>query len=120
MITLIDDLPTGVVGLRAEGQVTKDDYERQVMPAVEAAIREHGRVRLLYVLGADLGGFSFGAMWDDAKLGVSNLRAWERIAIVAGPDWAHNAVRAFGWMIPGEVRAFGEDEMQEAISWLST
>ena len=37
MLTLIADLPQGVVGVEAHGKVTAHDYEEVQIPAVEAA-----------------------------------------------------------------------------------
>jgi hypothetical protein len=42
-------MPTGVVGLEAVDDVEKEDYENVIVPAVNAAIAEHGKVRLVYV-----------------------------------------------------------------------
>lgn len=117
MIELIGGLPDRVIGLRASGEVTRDDYERVAIPAVRAALDAHGTVRLLYVLGEDLEGYTLGAMWDDTKLGAQTRHAYERIGVVTGHDWVRNAVRAFGWMISGEVREF--DDQQAATAWIT-
>ena len=119
MIEMIEGLPAPVVGMRAEGELTKGDYEEAVIPAVRAMLDAHDRVRLLYVLGDDFDGYSIGAMWEDTKLGVGNLRSWERIACVTDADWVGNAVKAFGWLIPGEVRAFDDDDEDEARAWVT-
>jgi len=119
MIEMIEGLPAPVVGVRAAGKLTKQDYEDAVIPAVQAMLDAHDRVRLLYVLGDDFDGYSIGAMWEDTKLGVEHLRSWERIACVTDADWVDNAVKAFGWMIPGEVRAFDDDDEDEARAWIT-
>ena len=119
MIERIEDLPEPVVGMRAEGKVEKADYQEIVIPAVRAVLDRHERVRLLYVLGDDFDGYSIGAMWEDTKLGAGHLRSWERIAVVTDADWVENAVKAFGWMIPGEVRAFDDDDEAEARAWVT-
>lgn len=36
MIEIMNDLPENVVGFRAMGKVTKEDYESVLMPAVDA------------------------------------------------------------------------------------
>ena len=60
MIELIEGLPAPVVGLRVGGEVTRQDYERVLLPAVRAMRESHDRIRLLYVLGADFDGYSAG------------------------------------------------------------
>lgn len=61
-----------------------------------------------------------GAMWGDAKLGVSELSAWEKVAVVTDTDWMRHMVKAFGWMIPGDVRVFELGELDDAKEWAAT
>ena len=117
MLTLIEDLPAGVVGVEAHGKVTAEDYEQVLKPAVEAA---GSRVRLLYVLGHDFPDYTAGAAWEDAKLGLGHLRAWERIAIVGDADWLRHAIQVLGWIMPGEVKVFGTDELDSAREWVTS
>ena len=86
-------------------------------PAVEAA---GSRVRLLYVLGHDFPDYTAGAAWEDAKLGLGHLRAWERIAIVGDADWLRHAIHGLGWIMPGEVKIFGTDELDSAREWVTS
>jgi len=116
MIKVVEDMPVGTIGFEASGRVTDDDYETVLVPAVRAAL-DAGEVRLLYVL-PDGTKYSPGAMWADTKLWAGNLRGWKRVAIVSDADWLENAVKAFGWMMPGEVRVFDDDEVGEAKAWL--
>jgi hypothetical protein len=44
---------------------------------------------------------------------------WERIAVVTDADWIENCIKAFGWMMPGEVKVFDDDEVDEAKRWLT-
>ena len=67
MIELLAGLPDPIVGLRASGQVTAQDYESVVIPAIESKLQAHGAVRALYQLGPAFSGFSAGVMWDDAS-----------------------------------------------------
>ena len=116
MIKVIENMPAGTIGFEASGKVTDDDYETVLVPAVRAAL-EAGEVRLLYVLPEGTQ-YSPGAMWADTKLWAGNLRGWKRVAIVSDADWLENAIKAFGWMMPGEVRIFDDDEVAAAKAWL--
>ena len=116
MIKVIENMPAGTIGFEASGKVTDDDYETVLVPAVRAAL-EAGEVRLLYVLPEGTQ-YSPGAMWADTKLWAGNLRGWRRVAIVSDADWLENAIKAFGWMMPGEVRIFDDDEVADAKAWL--
>jgi SpoIIAA-like len=117
MIRVIQDMPVGTIGVEAAGKVTEDDYRNVLVPAVSAAL-ERGDVRLLYVLGKDFDSYSAGALWADTKLLAGNRKAWKRVAIVSDADWLENSIKAFGWLMPGEVKVFETDEVHDAKEWL--
>jgi SpoIIAA-like len=117
MIRVLEDLPANVLGVEASGKVTDDDYERVLIPAVRERLAADGKIRFIYVLGEEFEGWTMGAMWEDAKLGGGELTAWEKVAVVTDKDWLKHMVKAFGWMIPGEVRVFGLGELVDATAW---
>jgi hypothetical protein len=117
MIKVIENMPVGTIGVEAAGKVTEDDYRNVLVPAVSAAL-ERGDVRLLYVLGKDFDSYSAGALWADTKLLAGNRKAWKKVAIVSDADWLENSIKAFGWLMPGEVKVFETDEVHDAKEWL--
>lgn len=119
MIELITDLPDRVLGVKASGDVTADDYRDVLVPALEEKLQAHKKARLLYVLGDSFSGYTGGAAWEDAKVGMKHLTDFERVAVVTDVDWVENMVKAFGFALPGEVRVFDDDELQAAREWIS-
>jgi hypothetical protein len=120
MIRVLDGLPENVLGVEAAGKVTDDDYESVLVPAVQEKRKTHEKIRFLYVLGEEFDGWTMGAMWEDAKLGLKDPKAWEKVAIVSDKDWLKHALKAFGWMIPGEVRFFDLNGLDAAKSWVAS
>jgi hypothetical protein len=120
MITLLSNLPDHVVGFIASGQVTATDYESVVIPAIESKLKKHGKVSILYHIGPAFSGFTAGAMWDDAKLGITHLKAWEKIAVVTDVDWIAGAVGIFSFAIPCQVKVFSNSQLADAAGWIST
>lgn len=118
MLELISDLPDNVVGIRASGQVTAEDYESVLVPAIDARLARRDRVRVLYHLGPDFIGFTSGAVWDDIKLGLGHLKAWEKLAVVTDVGWIAHAARLFGIAIPCPVKVFTNAELAEARRWI--
>lgn len=118
MLRLLEDLPDQVLGVEALGEVTAEDYREVLVPAVEARLGRHARVRLLYVLGKAFDGFSGGATWEDAKLGMHHFTAFERVAVVTDRDWLKGMVKAFGFALPGEVATFETGQLAEARAWI--
>ena len=119
MIRLIEDVPENVIGLEAEGKVTKEDYEATILPQIEAKQRAFDRIRLLYVLGGDFEGYTAGAMWEDAGLAFKRPGSWERIAVVSDNETLRKAMSLFSWMVPGDVKVYPLAESNEARSWLT-
>jgi len=117
MIRLLPDMPAGVLGLEAIDDVEKEDYEDVIVPAVNAAIAEHGKVRLLYVLGAEFDDYEGGAVWEDLKLGARHPASFERVAIVTDARWAGPAIRVFSVLLPGQARAFPLAQLESAKRW---
>jgi hypothetical protein len=119
MIEVMNDLPERVLGLKASGEVTAEDYKTVLVPALEAQLTRHKKVRLLYVFGEQFTGYSGGAAWEDTKVGMKHLTSFERVAIVTDVDWIENMIKAFGFAVPGEVRVFDDDELEAARQWIS-
>jgi hypothetical protein len=117
MIERLEDVPAGVIGLRASGEVSADDYRDVMVPVLDEALARGG-VRLLYVLDEHTT-FSPGALFADAKFGLGHLKGWERLAVVSDADWLENSIKAFGWMMPGEVKVFDDDDLDDAKEWLT-
>jgi hypothetical protein len=118
MIERILDLPDNVLGLTAVGEVTGADYESVIIPAVKDMLKHQQKIRLLYHIGEEFYGFDAKAMWDDAKVGLQHLTAWERIAVVTNVEWIRTAIKVFGFIMPGQVRCFSNWELAEARQWL--
>jgi hypothetical protein len=121
MIERIEYMPAGMLGLRAGGKLTREDYKEVLEPALEEAAAS-GSIRLLFVL-ADFSGVAVGAWIEDMKTGlnayVRNHAAWRKMALVTDVEWVAKAMRAFAWMAPGEVRVFGLAEVDEAKAWVA-
>ena len=119
MLRIIPDLPERVVGVTASGQVTAEDYESVVFPAVRAALKESEGIRFLYHLGPAFSGFTAGAMWDDMKLGLEHRHSWRRVAVVSDHGWVDGALRLFAFAAPCPIKLFPESEMTEAKRWVT-
>ena len=120
MIRVLNDMPAGVLGLEAIDDVEEEDYEEVLIPAVEAAIAEHGKVRLVYVLGPDFDEYEEEAVWEDLKLGARHPSSFERIAVVTDAKWVGPAMKVFSILLPGQARAFRLADREAATHWAAT
>ncbi len=121
-LTLISDLPATVVGVEAHEKVTAEDYENVLVPAVQAAeaASGNGKVRVLFVVGLDSRGFTTGGVWEAAKLALRRRHHWDRVAVVGDGVWVRRAIQGLGWAMPGEVRAYALDELEDAQAWVTS
>ena len=101
---------------RFGGTVTHSDYTDVLVPAVEAVLNAYDRVRLIGVIDEDLEGYEWKAVLDDAVLGIQHWAAWEKIAVVGGPDWIRRGARMLEVLMPGRVETF--EQMDSARRWL--
>ncbi len=118
MIERTEGLGDGVLGFLAKGEVTRADYEDVLDPAIESALQKQDKLSLLYVLGDEFTGYEPAAMWEDTKVGMKHISAWERIAVVTDHDAYAHMVRGFGFLIPAEVRVFPTAELDDAKAWV--
>jgi hypothetical protein len=118
MIEALRDFPDNIIAVACKGHVTRNDYETVLVPIVEKAIERHDKIRLYYQIGSDFDGIDPGAVWEDFKVGVEHLLRWERIAVVTDVDWIRHTMRAFGFLIPCEMKIFPTSEAAKARDWI--
>lgn len=85
---MVEVIPSdgNVVGLKATDKLTHEDYMTTVIPTLEAAIAEHGKIRVLFEL-VDFHGWTMSAAWDDLKFEMKHDKEVERCAIVGDKSW---------------------------------
>jgi hypothetical protein len=110
MVERMTDMPDGTLKFRVARDVKREDYDRVLVPDLEAAIE-------------DLDDMEAGALWADTKLGVDmgirHRGDWERSAIVTDIAWMVHAMKVFGWMVPGETRVYPVAELDAAKAWVA-
>ena len=116
MLQPIENLPAGIVGVRAKGRVKAHDYADVLEPIVREATGSGRPVKLLYHLGPEFDGFTPGAALEDARVG---LRQFQRCAIVSEELWVRASSRLAGALFPCQLKVFRGDTWDAALSWLT-
>jgi len=119
MITVMEDLPAGTLGFAFSGEVSGRDYDSVLVPAIDRAIDQHGRIKALLEFGPAFKGYTLEAAWDDTTLGLRHWDGFERMAVLSDVPWLRQAVRALGLVFPCPIRLFGAGETDQARRWLS-
>ena len=114
-------MPLGRLGFQISDRLTREDYANVLVPPLRRAVEAGERLRVLFAIGPELH-MDPSAVWEDLKLdvqlGIKHRDAWERVAVVTDIDWLWRAFALFSWMVPGEMRLFHEQELDEAKAWL--
>lgn len=118
MLEKIANLPTGIVGVKAVGKVSREDYEQIIEPLFERAREQGSKLRFLYEFGPEFEGFSPGAAWEDARFGLLAVRQLAGCAIVTDIRWVREASKFVGFWLPCPVRVFADGQRVQAVEYL--
>lgn len=119
MITHLKELPETMVGFRAEGEITKEDFDNVVMPAVKKAVERNDELNYMLELDTSIKNFTIGAWVKDAALGIINLSKWHRVAIITEDTGIIKFTKLFSFAMPGEFKGFKPEDKQQAITWVA-
>lgn len=119
MITEMEIMPDNVVAFSLRGEVSKQDYDEIVFPAVKRLSDKQGKINMVMVLHTSIKNFKMGAWVDDAILGLKNLSKWNRIALVSDELLVKIGAVAMDKVIPGDYKSFSLKEEAKAIEWAS-
>lgn len=120
MIEVMPESQGNVIGVKFSGKITTREYEETLIPRFEAALKEHAKVRLMYVVDEGFEGAEAGAMWDDTKLGIKHRHDFEKLALVGGAKWMAWLTKLCATFISGEIKTFSLEQLQEAWGWLKS
>jgi hypothetical protein len=119
MLTVIPNLPDHVFGVRASGEVTKDDLKNVLLPGLESLTDRYQEIYYLLVLETDVQNFTAGAWIQDLIAGIKHFTQWKKMAIVTDQKTVEKFTDAFSYISPGEAKGYQMNELQSAIDWLS-
>ena len=119
MLQIMKDLPAHVVGVRALGHVTKDDYEQTLVPAIEKVAKELGVINFLMVFETDIKNFTYGAWMQDAKMSLKQFAKWNKIAIVTDQKIIEKISHIFNFISPAESKGFPVSDIELAKAWVA-
>ena len=117
MIELVDDVPSGVFGLRAGGVVTPEEYRAIVRPALRTWLSDPKPLRVLAIVDDD---FSYAdGDWHEASDGVLRRPEWQRLGVVTDNSWLRRMAPVGGMFVPARLRTFRRHRLHDAKDWVS-
>jgi SpoIIAA-like len=118
MVQIMPESDGKIIGVRASGKLTDQDYHDVLIPALEALINQHGKIRLVCFLDEEFAGMEAGALWDDAKFFLPHRDDFEKMALVGGPQWVKVAMKVFAPLMQGDTKVFDGGQLSEAWKWI--
>lgn len=106
-----------VMEIDVTGKLMSSDYDRFV-PATEELIKEHGKVRILFVMH-DFHGWTAGALWKDIKFDLKHFSHIERLGIVGESKWEHGMAVFCRPFTTAKMKYFDITDIDEARKWIS-
>jgi len=119
MLSIINNLPKHVLGIRASGKVDKEDFEKILIPALDDLVKRKGQINYLLQLETKVKNFTMGAWFEDAKIGLKHFTKWHKIAIVTAEKGIEKFSDIFGIAVPGESKGFPLEQLEEAKQWVA-
>jgi hypothetical protein len=118
MLKQLQNLPDNVIGVCADGTLTKSDYESVLIPLLQKEHRHGHKIRFLYQFADTFTSITPGAGWEDLKVGLKYLRLFERCAVVSDSASIRNTAHFFGSLLPCPIQIFENKEYEQAVAWL--
>jgi hypothetical protein len=117
MLEIMPESQENILGVKAAGKLTSQEFQEVLVPRLKGIIQKHGRVRVLFSLDEDFQGWDMEALQQDG-FGPQQLKAFQKVAVV-GASWQVNLqMKLLALLISGEVKNFSRSELSEAWAWV--
>lgn len=113
---IVEATAGNLIEVHATGKLTREAYEAFV-PMTEQKIKEHGKVRILFVMH-DFHGWDMGAVWADFKFDLKHFRNIERLALVGETKWEKGMAVFCRPFTTASIRYFDHTKIEDARAWL--
>lgn len=116
MYQIFDQSSGNIIGLSVSEKLTGDDYET-LIPILEKAIDEYGKIRLFWNMD-DFSGWNLNAALKDLKFDATHAQDIERLALVENKPWQKwmlTLSELFGYE---NVKYFEQSQFLDAWAWI--
>ncbi len=119
MIQIMPETKKGLLCLQASQKLSDKDYKSVIIPEIQKAIDETGKIRVILFMDKTFEGWEPKAFWDDTKMGLGNATSFEKFGLVGGPGWIKAVMYLFGMATHIKVKHFEVNEYQDAVKWMA-
>ena len=108
----------GTLEFVASGKLTDFEYQSVLIPQLENAIQESGKINLLWKM-EDFEGWELHAAWDELVLALKTRNAIDRIALVGDKPWQQKLSSYLKPLTHAEVQYYDLNQCEQAKEWIS-
>ncbi|HEY5824357.1 MAG TPA: STAS/SEC14 domain-containing protein [Cyclobacteriaceae bacterium] len=119
MIQELKNTPVTMVGFKSRNEITRTDFDSIMLPAAVELIQRTSKLNFLLVLDAEFESFVVGAWLKEAMIRLNHMSKWNRVAVITNTKVINSFSNPLVRVVPGEFRGFNQNELQEAIAWVS-
>jgi len=116
MIRKLERSKGKVIGLETEGIIDLEQFDA-LLPELEALIREHGRINMLFNIKS-MKGYGVKEFAADVKFTVKHWNDIGKVAIVSDKEWWALAARIDNLFTKWEERYFDSADLDKAWAWV--
>jgi len=118
MVKKLKNSSVTMVGFTAPGEITKNDFEFIMLPAIVELVQRTNQLNFLLVLDAEFENFQMGAWLKEAMTRLNYMAKWNRVAVITNTRVIDSFSDLFKDITPGEFRGFNQNELQQATEWV--
>lgn len=115
MYRVMSESSGNIIGIQVCDKLTQDDY-KSLVPLLEQAIDEYGKIRLLWHM-ENFEGWNLDALWKDLKFDTEHNDDVERLALVGDKQW-EKWVSKPTKLFYGNAKYFDRAQLQDAWAWV--
>ncbi|WP_199118544.1 STAS/SEC14 domain-containing protein [Pedobacter sp. ASV28] len=104
MLTIIENLPIHVFGVKASGQVNAEDLKKVLLLGLQSLAEKYSEIYYMLVLETKVENFTAGAWFQDMLAGIKHFSQCKKIAIVADQKAVKNFTDGFHYITAGKAK----------------
>lgn len=117
MIHIIEPTYGNLVATRANGKLTKEDYEK-ILPVLNQLEEKYPKIRWYFEMAPDFDGWSLKAAAKDLNFDLSHAKQLEKIAMVGDKKWEEWLTEIMKPFTSAEIKFFELSQKEEAQVWI--
>jgi hypothetical protein len=117
MIEYKENAAQGIVEIAVDGKIEAEDFQ-SVIDRLQVLIERHGKLKLLEEIRS-FGGMDPATFFKDLTWGLRHVNDFSHVAVVAEQGWVEAFTKGAAMFVPGEVKFFTADKIENARAWLA-